>query len=182
MEFGLFSPDDPHDMRYACDICWSRVYEYPYVEKRTTGSVHNTSWGFAEIHERFKGWLDDNFDDVLHTDRRPSHLPKTAVWDVTTPPPNEWIGRFDTVLSISTLEEIRDADHVDIMVNGMMPQVKPGGQLVVTFDLPGFQIERVEKHFDIEIDRPDVLLDPHNSANPVNWPTTYNVGYLVIRK
>ena len=184
-EFGLFSPDDPHDLAWNCDICWSRVYEYPYVAERVSGSIHNTSWGFAEIHRRFKGWLDANFDDVVHSDVRPSELARTAVWDVRTPPPNEWINRFDTVLSISTLEEVAKADHVDIMVNGMLPQVKPGGQLIVTFDLPGFQIEQVEDHFGVKAVRPDVLLVPANSVNPVpHWTgrRAFNCGYLVVRR
>ena len=175
--FGLFSPDDHYDMFFDCEICWSRIYEYPFAGNLCSGRVHNTTWGFAEIHERFRFWLDDRFDAV-HSDRRPNT--GTEVWDITTPPRDEWLGSFDTLLCISTLEEVR-GDHVQIMRDHFLPQLRPGGRMVVTFDLPGLQLEAVEEWVGQPCAVPGVPLTNNNSPRRVGI-RELRVGFLVMTK
>src|SRR5437867_87097 len=108
LDFRYINVDDEPDARFDDGLAWSRVYEYPlalrFLESVEPVAIHNTSWGFEGIHVVFKEALDERFD-VLHSDRRPSDLPRTAIYDITTEAP-AWAGRFDVVLSISTLEEV----------------------------------------------------------------------------
>ena len=176
--FSYFSTDDPVDWSFDCSICWSRVYEYPFAISHLKGSVHNTSWGYEGIHVTFKDWLDANVEDVVHSDRRPSG---GEVWDVTWPPREEWLGRFDTLLSISTLEEVRGY-HAGIIKDHFLPQLKPGGKAVITFDAPGFQLSEVEVWLGQRISCPDNVLTPQNSKRPdvMGLNERYRVGYLVL--
>lgn len=176
--FGLFAVDDPVDFTFDCPICWSRIYEYPFAIDHTGGAVHNTSWGYEGIHIVFKEWLDAHHADVVHSDLRPGR--NTEVWDVTTPPPAEWIDRFDTVLSVSALEEI-PGDHWQIISQHLYPQLRDGGRLVVTFDLPGFQLAAVKDALDSELQIPEKPLTPRNSPHPAPFGELH-VGFLVIRK
>ena len=177
--FSYFSVDDPVDWQFDCSICWSRIYEYPFVISQLRGSVHNTSWGFEGVHVTFKNWLDANVDDVVHSDLKSSG---GEVWDITTPPRDEWLGRFDTLISISTLEEVR-GNHAAIIRDHFLPQLKPGGRAVVTFDAPGFQLRQVEELVGQKIARPENVMTPQNSPRPdVKWDLGewYWVGYLVL--
>lgn len=183
--FGLFSTDDPTDMRFSCDICWSRIYEYPYVLNQIVGeTVHNTAWGFEGIHVVFKDRLDSLYRDVTHSDLRSSTLPGTTIWDLRTPPPDMWVDRFDTVLCVSTLEHVT-GDHVQIIRDHLLPQVKPDGRLIVTFDLPGLQLDTVETFIGEKLVVPDRPVTPHNSQQPdrlLGLDAGYRVGYLTIQK
>jgi hypothetical protein len=186
LKFGLFDVDDPIDERFACDICWSRVYEYPFVLNHVKGpAVHNTAWGFEGIHLVFKAHLDAVYPGTVHSDLRASDLPGTAVWDLRTPPPDGWVNRFDTVLCISTLEHI-GGDHTQIIRDNLLPQVRAGGELVVTFDLPGLQLDAVETYTDRRLERPARPLTPKTSRFPDRVtgyvPGDLQVGYLIIRK
>lgn len=175
-DFALFAVDDPLDLAFDCAICWSRIYEYPYVISHLKGRVHNTSWGYEGIHVVFRDWIDSHYDTV-HSDLR-----GPEVWDITTPPREEWLGAFDTVLSISTLEEVAE-DHWRIIEEGFLPQVKPGGRVVVTFDLPGFQLNAVEETLGQQIRVPAEPLTPLNSPRPertMGLPNDFAVGRLVV--
>jgi hypothetical protein len=177
--FSYFSVDDPVDWQFDCPICWSRIYEYPFAIHNLRGSVHNTSWGYEGIHVVFRDWLNANVPDVVHSDMLNSG---GEVWNVTHPPRGEWLGRFDTLLSISTLEEVR-GHHVDIVERNFLPQLKPGGRAVITFDALGFQLRQVEGWLGREIDRPERILTPRNSPRPdVTWGLNdyYWVGYLIL--
>jgi hypothetical protein len=184
-KFGLFTVGDPTDRAFTCNICWSRIYEYPFVLSQIVGgSVHNTAWGFEGIHLVFKDWLDDLYWDVVHSDLRPSPLPGTCVWDLTTPPPDEWVNRFDTVLCVSTLEHVT-GDHAGIIRDNLLPQVRAGGRLVITFDLPGLQLDQVEGLVGCRMVVPDRPVTPVTSVEPdrtLNLDAGLRVGYLTIRK
>ena len=174
--FGYFSTDDPVDWQFDCPICWSRIYEYPFVIGHLRGSIHNTSWGYEGVHLVFRDWLDTHHRNVVHSDLR-----GPEVWDIRTPPPEEWLGRFDTLLSISTLEEVA-ADHSAIIRDHFLPQLKPGGRAVITFDAPGFQLSEVEAWLGQRITLPDNVLTPHNSTRPdvMGLGDRFWVGYLVL--
>lgn len=175
-DFALFAVDDPLDFGFDCAICWSRIYEYPYVISHLQGRVHNTSWGYEGIHVVFRDWLTDRFETVNSDLRGP------IKWDITTPPREEWLGAFDTVLSISTLEEV-SGDHYRIIEEHFLPQLRPGGKLIVTFDVPGFQLENVEAKLDRRISIPTSPLTPRNSPRPeetMGLPNDFGVGRLVI--
>jgi hypothetical protein len=183
VEFGLFAADDPVDQSFTCSICWSRIYEYPYVLDRIVGeSVHNVAWGFEGIHVVFKERLDALYDDVMHSDLRGSHLPATSVWDMRTPPPPEWLGRFDSVLCISTLEHVA-GDHAGIIRDNLLSQVAPGGRLIVTFDWPGFQLGPVEEMVGRRLAIPEHPLSPRSSLEPdtvLGLDDGLRVGFLVV--
>ena len=174
--FGLFTTDDPIDWTFDCPICWSRIYEYPFVIGHLRGSIHNTSWGYEGVHLVFRDWLDTHYRNVVHSDLR-----GPEVWDVRTPPPSKWLGRFDTLLSVSTLEEV-DADHPTIIRDCFLPQLKPGGRVVITFDLPGFQLSAVEDWLGRTVDRPSNALTPRNSPriDVMGLGDEYRVGCLVL--
>lgn len=175
--FGLFSADDPTDPAFDCPICWSRIYEYPFALKWCQGAIHNTSWGYEGIHVTFKDALDSMFVDVVHSDQR-----GPEIWDITTPPRAEWLGRFDTLLSISTLEEVRGS-HPAIIEQNFLPQVKPDGHVVITFDLPGFQLGAVEQWVGQPVHFPPTPLSPDLARDKsMGLPSGYRVGYLVITR
>lgn len=183
-EYGFFAASDPVDRRFTCDICWSRLYEYPWVLERITGNrVHNVAWGFTGIHLIFKAILDDRCAAV-HSDRRESSLHATTVWDLTTPPRPEWVDHFDTVVCISTLEEVR-GDHVAIIRDNLLSQVKRGGRLIVTFDVPGFQVDAVSAWLGRAPDVPADPLTPRTSVEPdrvLGIGDEWRVGYLVMTR
>jgi len=186
-KFAYFSKDDGHDMRFKHELCWSRVYEYPFVlaeiyENKDKGiRIHNCSWGFRDIHAVFKTWLDVFYDNVVHSDVIPSTLYGTDIWDIRTK--SRYVGEFDFCLNVSTVEEV-PGDHVEVIKNHL-DQLKDGGKLVMTFDVPGIQLERVEAFLGRKIDDVKERLNPHNSVLPdrvLRLPPSFNVGYLVIQK
>ena len=147
LEYRYINTDDIYDMSYDDGYCWSRVYEYPLaintiLKHKDPDDVymHNTSWGFEGVHIVFKNNLEKIFKQVLSSDIRPSNERNTTLYDITKDPPPAITNGFDVVLNISTMEEV-DNDHIRIF-NNLFKQVKPGGLLVCTFDIPGLQIEK----------------------------------------
>lgn len=188
-KFSFFSSEDPCDMRFTHEICWSRIYEYPFVlaeiasAKKGSPHIHNCSWGFTDIHLVFKTWLDMQYDNTFHSDIRPSTLCRTAYWDITVPPNEAFHDRFDFVLNISTLEEV-PADHVQLLKHHLI-QLKPGGRFVGTFDYPGLQLEAIEQFLDEKVVTPPSRLSPRNSRledRKLGLPDEFTVGYLVIER
>ncbi len=188
-KFSFFSNEDPYDMRFGHLICWSRIYEYPFVlsEIRSFGgsdlAIHNCCWGFADIHLVFKTWLDIRYPDVVHSDIQPSTLWNTAVWNVMDAPTETHVDRFDVVINISTLEEV-DADHIEVMKNHLV-QLRKGGRFICTFDLPGLQLSPIEAFLEEEIAEPPTRLTPRNSRLPntsLRLPDGFTCGYLVIER
>lgn len=135
-EFRFITRDDIFDKKY---IYWSRIYEYPYVINKLkelgahkNSLIHNTSWGFEGVHVMFKEDMDSIYENVYHTDIKPSRLPKTGVYNITTEPIKEEIEKYDFVVNISTVEEV-SFDNIKIIQN-LLKQVKKGGYLIITFD------------------------------------------------
>jgi hypothetical protein len=186
-KFGFFDKNDTHDFKFQHEICWSRIYEYPFVlnEIKNTGivnpKIHNASWGFRDIHLVFKTWLDIQYD-TLHSDIRKSSFYNTTYWDITQS--SEYKNYFDIVINISTIEEIPKGNHVEI-IKHHLDQIKPGGYFIFTFDYPGIKLEEVEEFVGQKINIPQTRLNPKNSALPDNklgLPEEFYVGYMVIQK
>lgn len=153
IEFRKITLADTYDDHYNDGAAWSRVYEYrlvldlmqkhyPVTKK---SFIHNSSWGWQDVHIRFKDALDAISDNCTHSDLKGSDKAKTAVWDITRKAPKDWLEKFDVVINISTVEEVK-FDHMQIF-NNLLSQVKVGGLLIITFDLPGLQYEKFENRF-----------------------------------
>ena len=185
LEFKYLSNKDDSDPVYFDGACWSRPYEYHAVSEWMSSileegaKVHNTSWGFDTCHIQFKNKLEETYD-CLHSDIRASKLPNTCVYDITKPPVDEWVGQYDAVVNISTVEEVR-FDHVMIIQN-LLSMVKEGGYLVITFDLPGLQLQRVEEMVGQKIKDCESRLSGASSEYPNRKYTHLNCGILVIQR
>ena len=154
IDFRKINTKDPYDDHYNDGEAWSRVYEYSLVideikknfKIKKDSFIHNTSWGWQDVHVRFKNVLDTLTDNAIHTDIQKSELPKTGIWNITKKPPISYLEKFDIVVNISTVEEV-NYDHIKVF-NNLLSQVKVGGILICTFDLPGLQLEKFEKRFE----------------------------------
>jgi len=184
LEFRKLTTKDIYDNSY--DPAWSRTYEYPWVinviQKYCDSSalIHNSSWGFEGVHVIFKDAVESHFPNTVHSDIKPSNLPDTFVYDITKSPASEHIEKYDVVVNISTMEEI-PADHVNIFAN-LFKQVKEGGVMVVTFDLPGLQLDKFEKMFSQKIISDGECLSGKTSKSPQNVYSHLNVGVMVVQK
>jgi len=184
VEYRKIRASDRYEDSYGV---WSRIYEYPLVldkiEQYSTGSdisVHNSSWGFETCHIDFKNVLESRYKTVVNSDINPADVPNTEVWDITSQPPAEYIDNFDVVLNVSTVEEVDD-DHLKIIRN-LVAQIKPGGLLIMTFDLPGMQLSKLNKLLGAELEEFDDNLNGANSAQPSSKYATLNCGLLVLKR
>lgn len=180
----MIRASDRHEKKYDA---WSRIYEYPLVIDKITElsassdiSIHNSSWGFETCHIEFKDALEAQFKHVVNSDLLPSKVPNTEVWDITSKPPEEYVSHFDIVLNVSTVEEV-NADHL-LIIRNLLDQIKPGGLLILTFDLPGMQIRKLEKLLSAKLQKFDDRLNGSNSAHPNPKYSHLNCGLLVLRK
>lgn len=185
-KFSFFSPDDIYDLKFQHEICWSRIYEYPFVLNEiknyqiSNPKIHNASWGFRDIHLVFKTYLDIHYD-TIHSDIKHSSFYKTEYWNICEQ--SKYQNYFDIVINVSTIEEV-EFDHIEVLKNHLN-QLIPGGLLILTFDYPGFQLERIQDFLNCEILNPSVRLGPKNSQLPdqkLKLPEDFTVGYLVIEK
>ena len=186
-EFRYITKNDIFDNTFPH---WSRKYEYPtvmnylfeiYDNKESPIKVHNTSMGFdVDHHIRFKNMLESYFGErnVVSSDLQPRYLPNTCVYDITSYPDATFHEAFDCVLNISALEEI-PGDHGQHLLN-LYANLKVGGYLIITFDLPGFQLERVEEFLGKKMatDEYDSRIIGHGGP----WFDGLNVGLLIIQK
>jgi hypothetical protein len=117
---------------------------------------------------------------VLHTDIRKSSLKGTAIYDITKSAPSSYISAFDVVINISTVEEV-GYDHVQIYKN-LLEQVKPGGLLILTFDLPGLQLNSLEEELGRSLEIPENVLTGQNSKVPNMHYYHLQCGILTIKK
>lgn len=184
IEYRKIRASDRHELSYGE---WSRIYEYPLVldkiEQYSTGSdisVHNSSWGFETCHIDFKNVLESRYKQVVNSDINHSDVPNTEIWDITSNPPAEYVDHFDVVLNVSTVEEV-DADHLKIIRN-LVAQIKPGGLLIMTFDLPGMQLSKLNKLLGANLEEFDDNLSGANSAKPSSKYATLNCGLLVLKR
>ena len=128
----------------------------------------------------FKNTLDSFSKNCTHTDIKESPLPHTSTYDITQKPPTELIEKFDFVINVSTVEEV-DFNHW-IIINNLLLQVQDGGYLIITFDLPGLDINLVESKLNRTLYRPRDLLNGGNSVVQNNRYAYLNCGLLIIQK
>ena len=188
IEFRLLdSNNDNYNLEYNDGYAWSRIYEYPivlnYIKKLNNKKdpyIHNSSWGFVGVHIIFKNNLDNFTKNCIHTDIKESLLPNTEIYDITQKPPDKYINKFDFVINISTVEEV-NFNHW-IIINNLLNQVKSGGYLIITFDLPGLDINLIETKLNCALYRPENLLNGMTSFTK-NYTCSYlNCGLLIIQK
>ena len=175
--FRLFAPGDPCDLEFGN---WSRIHEYPAVlnelgaiHKRGRLRVHNTAAGGEFVcHRQFMEAL--RAYDTLHTDL----VVRDGVcfYDIREPAP-EWDRAFDAVVCISTLEHLLPDEQRRALEN-LARQVRAGGRLVITFDLPGADLGLLERIAGCRITRQAVPLNGSNSRLPNPRFTDLNVGLL----
>ncbi len=171
------------------------IYEYPYVLNKLKqlnanekSMIHNTSWGFEGCHVTFKNNLDDIYTNVLHSDIKKSSLKNTTIYDITKNPEDSLKEKFDFVLNVSTVEEVKYS-HVTIIKN-LLEQVKIGGYLIITFDynsdnttgVGSIQLNEVEDFFNIKLEDISNKISGINSENIETKNQQLNCGVLVIQK
>ena len=145
--------------------------------------VHNTCWGFEGVHVVFKEYLEDHFKSVTNSDRNKSDHANTEVWDISHPSPEEYKEKFDVVLNVSTLEEVPQDIQIKCF-NNMLDQVKEGGLLVCTFDMPGLALPLFEEMLGRSL-YVNLLEENVNGANSILPNPRYkhlHCGIMVIRK
>jgi hypothetical protein len=184
LEFKLFDPQDPFDIRWEE---WSRIYEYEYILNTLTklgansdSELHNTCWGFHGVHVKFKEALEKGYPLTLNSDMKKSDLPKTVEYDLTKKPPKNYLNKFDFVVNVSTVEEI-DFPHVEVLGN-LLSMVKKNGYLIVTFDIPGIQLEMVEKLFGSKLSSTKTTLTGLTSILPNSIHRNLRVGYFIAQR
>lgn len=136
----------------------------------------------------FKNDLDNIYTNTLHSDIKASSLKNTIVYDITTTPSNNLIERFDFVLNVSTVEEVK-YPHVNIIQN-LLKQVKIGGYLIITFDyninnttgVGSIQLNEVENFFNIKLKDNTNKISGLNTENIEKRNQYLNCGILVIQK
>lgn len=191
-EFRIINTNDVCDLQYDKGHNhngppWSRVYEYPMVMERIDryrkkrGEIHNSCWGWCGVHVQFKEILDLHFSGkIIHSDIRESDLQGTCIYDITLPPRKDFVERFDIVLNVSTMEEV-DHNHIEVFWN-LFKQVKSGGHLIATFDLPGLQIDSFQKEFGVNFIHEGVPINGMNSKLGNPHYEHLNCGIMVIHK
>ena len=187
VNFRYITKNDEFDDTYPH---WSRKWEYPTVfsiikslesEFNNNPKIHNSSWGFdVEHHQRFKGVLEKEFSayNITNSDILYREIPNTCIHDITQPPNDAFKESFDIVLNVSALEEI-PGDHL-LYLQNLLEQVKPNGYLIITFDLPGLQLEKIEDFFRIRLSQKNY--DNRIVGSGAPWFDGLNVGLLVVKK
>jgi hypothetical protein len=188
IEFRYLNNTDSYDKKineYVSLAAWSRPYEYSFVldvierENSKNIKVHNTSWGFADVHDILRKQLNSLYECV-HSDIRSSNHPKTKVWNIKDPPSNEELNFYDVVVNVSTVEEV-EGNHVEILKN-LLSMVKPNGILIVTMDVPGAQIYEISNWLEQNVKETGQKLNGSNSSLPNMNYSNLNVVALVVRK
>ena len=183
-EFRSISRDFEYDLDGRF---WSRIYEYPLIlnllKKYGANSesfIHNTCWGWEGVHIWFKNILDKKYINNINSDRLKSKENNTYVYNLLNEPKKEWIEKFDYVLNISTLEEVR-SDHIEVFKRSFT-MVKPGGFFICTFDLPGLQLEKFEKLFNKKYITSQNDISGKNSEIQSLGRAHLRCGYMVVQK
>ena len=199
VDFRFLTVNDDYDLTtYVCQAdIWSRIYEYPLIlntlknlNALTDSKIHNTSWGFEGCHVIFKNVLDNLYNNVLHSDIRPSNLEKTAIYDITKKINNDYLNYFDFVFNISTIEEV-NYPHESIIIN-LIEQVKPGGYLIFTFDYDenncntfgngSINLDHLESILNNKINNYPNALSGHNSIIKSNLYQHLKCGMVILKK
>jgi hypothetical protein len=176
LDFRYFNTDDYTDPLFIYGKAWSRLYEYPAVvdciDKYCSTDkplLHNTSWGFEGVHIVFKEYLEKRYGSgVVNSDINPSKEPNTFTYNICKLPLFDMYSKYDVVLNISTVEEVKGFSHVDVFKN-LYSQVKTG-------------LEAFEDYFGLKIKDKGERLNGSNSILPNTKYSHLNCGLVCIRK
>lgn len=193
VQFRLINRNDIFDLKYKY---WSRIYEYPFVKDvieqfkiNDNPNIHNTCWGFEGVHVDFKNYLDQKYENVLHSDIKKSNLKNTFVHDITKELPSNYNDHFDFVINISTIEEINFPN--DIILNNLIKQTKNGGYIIITFDyrpdISGYiynsiDLKSIENMFNTKLQTSDDDISGLNSELPEERNKLLKCGVLILKK
>ena len=184
IDFKLIDTSYGYDLKWSW---WSRVYEYELVLQKLRdlkcspqSQVHNTCWGFQGCHILFKSELESLYSNVVNSDVLSSTIANTDIYDLRKTCPDEWVDNFDFVINVSTIEEI-NYPHTQIVEN-LLRMVKVGGFLIATFDLPGLQLEMVEKLFGRKLQLVNNPVTGGTSVDKMDQFDYLKVGYFVIQR
>lgn len=184
IEFRKINTKDICDHYYNDGFAWSRIYEYPLVFNKIKQYykedylIHNSSWGFEGVHILFKEKL-DSFFNVEHSDIRFSGLKNTFVYNILEKN-NSLKEKYNIVINISTLEEV-NGNHLEVFHN-LYDQIKNGGYIICTFDLPGLQLKSFEDLFNQKIYENEFSISGINSELKNIKCSNLNCGILIVRK
>jgi hypothetical protein len=184
IDFSFIDLNSKYDLKWGW---WSRVFEYELILEKLdqlnmqrNSSVHNTCWGYQGCHVLFKKELESRYNFVVNSDIQISPISNTSLHDLRKNCPENWENAFDVVLNVSTLEEIR-YPHIKIFEN-LLKMVKTNGYLIVTFDVPGLQLDMFEKLFNRKINKVNSPVCGKNSPYRMDQFEFLNTGYFVIKK
>ena len=184
INFQYVDLKDKYDLKWGW---WSRIYEYELVidkieQLKASNSIqiHNTCWGYHGTHILFKNELEKRFVNVLNTDLQYSNEPNTEIFNLKQNPPEKWLEKFDFVVNVSTMEEIR-YPHIKILYN-LLSMTKINGYVIATFDIPGLQIEMFEKLLGSKIKEADSVVTGKSSPYRMPEHGHLSVGYLVLKR
>jgi len=184
LEFSYIDISSPFNLKWGW---WSRVYEYELAISKLKSlgvqqesSLHNTCWGYHGSHILFKKELESISQNVTNSDALFSEIENTTTHDLRGSVPENWIGKYDFVINISTIEEI-PFSHVKIVEN-LLSMTKNYGYLIATFDIPGLQLDQIEKLLKRKIQHVEQPLRGDNSPYQMNEYSDLKVGYFVLRK
>jgi SAM-dependent methyltransferase len=165
---------------------WSRAYEYPIVlenlknDSKSNLKIHNTSWGFKNVHVTFRDILDD-IGECTHSDIVKSEYRDTFYYDITKEK-NDFENKFDYVINVSTIEHLPSKKLQLTALKNLYKQVKKGGKLIVTFDYPRVDLKMIEEWVNTKCNKPQSILNGSNSVAPDPRYKNLNVIFLVIKK
>jgi hypothetical protein len=193
-EFRFASTDDKYDIdKYTDKYAWSRPYEYKFVSDYLdnvlpkNSKIHNSSWGFAPLHQQFRNELDKNYN-CLHSDIRTTDGFETYIYDVRKRDDN-LVEFFDAVINVSTLEEVHGHNKDEIVfksLENLYEQVKSGGYLICTFDYPTVNLEAFEENLrqytQATCQRVENALNGNNSVVKNSHCANLNIIFLIIKK
>lgn len=190
VDFRFLTKEDSYDNKY---INWSRTYEYKYVldnlEKlggNKYSKIHNTAWGYNDLHSLFKDDLTELYPNSIHSDilDKSTSLFNTAKQDLTKEPENRYLNYFDFVLNIGLLQE-KNKENI-LIIKNLLKQVKLNGYLILTFDLcssgNSANLKELKNFLKSDIKNEGEILNQKNSVIPWDYEININIGVLIIKK
>lgn len=152
-EFRWLTTDDQYMAEFNN---WSRPYEYNWILQKlrklslNNPSVHNTCCGTQPIHLQFAQKLNQFSQNITHSDIFRSELFlkhfNVEFYNIINPYPKS----FDTVICVSTLEEMVPSDREPAFDN-LINQVNSGGHLLLTCDYPDVDLSFLESKLGTKI-------------------------------
>jgi hypothetical protein len=164
-QFRFFNSTDPHDQTPN----WSRCYEWKYAlevirEDPSLQRIHNTCCGPDLIHQIFQQRLLETGREAFSSDLVTTPINESFrgyhVYNILEEHPD----KFNCVLCISTLEELKSDDEIRKAFANLVKQTSPGGRLIITCDYPQVKLELLEELVGARCKKEGALLSGATSA------------------